>query len=366
MTRELKLALIVGFSLVLLVTVLISDHLSSARKAQLEAGVPDQPAVLAAAREPIVTIVQGAGGGITGFQPSASADAANWQLGPERTSTHLLAEQPGTSPQILQELGDRVGDVVAGATRPEPLIDTTAMHLNPPMIDVSQQPTLLPEPVANRVQQAKLDVQSGLTTPGGAMGATGLPPTNIAQVNPTPLTLTATEVLSASSKVQPASAKPAADDRWHTVAKGETATSIARRYYGLGSAWKRLAERNGNRIGPKGEVRVGVRLRIPSFESLGLRQVQQPAIDPQLGAILAHQPDLTRIDVTPRKSQTTRSDRAKPAKTRTYTVRKGDTLGVIAQRELGTVRRTREILTLNRLADADHLRTGMTLLLPAT
>ena len=31
MTRELKLALIVGFSLVLVVTVLISDHLSQAR-----------------------------------------------------------------------------------------------------------------------------------------------------------------------------------------------------------------------------------------------------------------------------------------------------------------------------------------------
>ena len=35
MTRELKLALIVGFALVLVVTVLISDHLSHARQTEL-------------------------------------------------------------------------------------------------------------------------------------------------------------------------------------------------------------------------------------------------------------------------------------------------------------------------------------------
>ncbi len=44
--RELKLALIVGFSLVLVVAVLISDHLSSARKAAMANLVNDLPSAV--------------------------------------------------------------------------------------------------------------------------------------------------------------------------------------------------------------------------------------------------------------------------------------------------------------------------------
>lgn len=45
LTRELKLALIVGFSLVLVVTVLISDHLSKARTASLALEPVQEPAI---------------------------------------------------------------------------------------------------------------------------------------------------------------------------------------------------------------------------------------------------------------------------------------------------------------------------------
>ncbi len=50
--------------------------------------------------------------------------------------------------------------------------------------------------------------------------------------------------------------------------------------------------------------------------------------------------------------------------TRTYTVRDGDTLSGIAQRELGSSGRAREIASLNSLADPDRLKAGQVLQLP--
>jgi 5'-nucleotidase len=49
----------------------------------------------------------------------------------------------------------------------------------------------------------------------------------------------------------------------------------------------------------------------------------------------------------------------------TYTVRSGDTLGAVAQRLLGTVRRTAELATLNGLETGAVLRVGTVLRLPA-
>ena len=49
---------------------------------------------------------------------------------------------------------------------------------------------------------------------------------------------------------------------------------------------------------------------------------------------------------------------------KTYTVKKGDTLGQIAQRELGTMKRADEIVKLNKLKSASSIREGMKLSLP--
>src|SRR3954470_12184985 len=53
-TRELKLALIVGFALVLVVTVLISDHLSHARQTELAGNIPAEP--IKAAEPPAIAM----------------------------------------------------------------------------------------------------------------------------------------------------------------------------------------------------------------------------------------------------------------------------------------------------------------------
>lgn len=57
-------------------------------------------------------------------------------------------------------------------------------------------------------------------------------------------------------------------------------------------------------------------------------------------------------------------DRNGSAKTRTYTVKKGDTLQRIAVQQLGSAGRWREIATLNKLRDPKKIKVGQKLKLP--
>jgi len=54
-----------------------------------------------------------------------------------------------------------------------------------------------------------------------------------------------------------------------------------------------------------------------------------------------------------------------PAPARSYTVKQGDTLWVIAKRELGDARRIKEIADLNGLKEPFRLRIGDKIRLPA-
>jgi nucleoid-associated protein YgaU len=61
------------------------------------------------------------------------------------------------------------------------------------------------------------------------------------------------------------------------------------------------------------------------------------------------------------------SPTAAALKTRPYTVKKGDSLAAIAQRELGTVKRAREIVELNKkvIKNPDNVPLGATIQIPA-
>ncbi len=51
--------------------------------------------------------------------------------------------------------------------------------------------------------------------------------------------------------------------RYHTVAKGDTLYSLARRYYSKQRRWKDIYEANRNQISDPNKIRVGQRLLIP-------------------------------------------------------------------------------------------------------
>lgn len=145
----------------------------------------------------------------------------------------------------------------------------------------------------------------------------------------------------------PVSASRTEGERAHTVREGETLWSIAERYYGSGSVYAQLAQFNRDRLIDGEHISVGTTLRIPRDLS-GRRAAGGASPARESAASPSPQPRT-------------------PAAARTYTVKSGDSLGVIAQRELGTVKRMQEIMVLNgdQLSDENSIRVGMVLKLPA-
>lgn len=123
----------------------------------------------------------------------------------------------------------------------------------------------------------------------------------------------------------------------HVVKKGEKLWSIAARYYGNGARYPEILAANPGVTAEN--LQVGAKLRIP---------------DPTNGGGAAPAPRVEPVSPTP------------PDARRQVTVRKGDTLWRIAERELGAGSRYREIIALNRdrIADPNDVPAGTVLLLP--
>jgi nucleoid-associated protein YgaU len=140
----------------------------------------------------------------------------------------------------------------------------------------------------------------------------------------------------------------------HAVKQGETLFQISSKYYGTGHLWRELAKYNG--VSDKaGQVRVGAQLKIPGRETLTGRPAPQQ-----------------RATTTPPAAPPAPGKKPAPGETRpgrievaTYTVKRGDTLGEISQKVLGTSRRWQEIAKLNKLDDEDSIAAGMVLKVPA-
>jgi LysM repeat protein len=130
---------------------------------------------------------------------------------------------------------------------------------------------------------------------------------------------------------QPAPAAPGAergDDNahHHVVQAGDDLWGLAERYYGDGREWRKIAAANPSVLtGGPDRLQIGWRLKIPDLD-----------------------------DDSDHGSQ------------RLITVRRGDTLSSIADRELGTASRWTEIFRTNRfqLSDPDELTVGTRLALP--
>jgi len=214
-TRESRLAVVVGFSLVLVVGVLISDHLSRAREA-----------------EP--------GYGLT--------DTERETLEPVR----LLKEAP------RQPRAQR---------REQQPTDPTAQGLDSPDATARGTEELEPSrPRSGTGTNTATDTAAGLTntldppptlTMGGSDSAADRAQPADARNRLFPLFVPVDP--DRSTDPPPRAAAPA----WHTVSKGETLYAIAQTYLGHGNRWREIARANPARVGEDGTVRAGVRLRLP-------------------------------------------------------------------------------------------------------
>jgi nucleoid-associated protein YgaU len=409
-SREQKLALILGFLAVLVVAILISDHYSDARRDTLAGNVAEVP--------PVVDVPAG-----SPYAPVASRDGSTSFLG-----AAMASGTPSATP------GPYAGDMPRESSS---TLASGAPATLPPTLPPALPPTRTQSPLPTDdpgLPDAALASGDPATVPGG--GTTGLLSRALDGAgDPEPVTLVqggspatggdrdtslvddlaerfdrlraagairavpvdGTDPSAAGSSTNPdgtpnaapnsgrtgpapvPTPAPTATERWHSVATGESLYSIAARYYGNGNHWKKLAEANKDRI-KNDQVRVGVRLRVPDNRSLGLPEVRSTPSTPERAA----QTPRSASGGTPARTPTPAPNReqagerageragTKPpvsstpaASGRTYTVKKGDSLGTIAQRELGTMKRASEIVTLNKLKDANAIYVGQTLRLPA-
>lgn len=379
-TRELKLALIVGFVLVLLVVVLVSDHLSKSRKDQLAADVPLTPA-LAPIGDPMLlgtapttgnladVLGPATGNGLPGGLP-VGGDQFNAPLAgntPSEPLTLTMGNTPVNTNLTLPGMMDVTPMPVVSQTNP-PVMNTglnsgTASNGNSAaVIDPLVTPASAPSPSAMSGTAPSTELGNGM---GGGLG--GAPTTLPADVTikpfvtPAPVTPAPTPV----EKTEKAESKATTtEERWHTVQSGDSAYKIAKTYYGSGSAWKKLASYNNGRINADGSVKVGVRIKLPPAEKLGLKATDS------LTALKAGENGANKVksDVAVKSADKTKDAVKTEVKSKggTYTVKAGDTLGKIAQTQLGTTKKWKSLMAANSnlLKDPEDLKVGMVLKLP--
>lgn len=294
MNRENKLALIIGFTLILVVGVLVSDHLSRANSAALGA---EENTADATIHRPI------SGGTIR------ETIAAN--IAPRTAAQNTQAEQaPAT-----QNIGG-----TPTLTDPAPLvIDQNRFASNP------NDDTL--DRLANTASRI-LDMYQNSAVPAAV---------EIDRAGPRAVITEPTGTIPTSIAYE--------------VKAGDNIYRIAERYLGNGERWREIRDSNRGFVGDEGELAIGARLKIRVLEPAGAAR-SMPIVR-----------DTPRLPI----SDTPRPIDIGDGAFRTYEVQPGDILGKIAQKELGTVKRMDEILRLNadKLKDADSIRVGMKIKLPA-
>jgi nucleoid-associated protein YgaU len=150
----------------------------------------------------------------------------------------------------------------------------------------------------------------------------------------------------------PQPVKPANDPRdetLHVVQQGETWWNIARQHYGAGRYFQALADYNDPRISKTTQLKPGMKVLVPSAATLDARYGKQMQVNGLAKPVGPAESGLKHGANGPY-----------------YVVGQGDTLGSIAQKCLGTTKRTDELFRLNQsqLPNEKSLKVGMSLIMP--
>lgn len=326
-TRELKLALIVGFSLVLVVTVLISDHLSRARTSTLEPTLSQTPPLTPRVDPETVTQANDGSGVFARQTPTEPTGPGAIQPNPNTNGNPAGNTQPveltmGRTTPPTGEASDleRAVRALGGEIRDGRVYLPPAAGMNPPS-------GTLPE-----------------TTPSSQANTNGTTPSYLTPLGPTPIVPNT-----------PPPAPAATPDRIYTVVAGDSAYKIAKRELGDGEMWRTLVSYNKGVIPESGTLREGMKIKLPPKKDVAGTNPAKNSDQANAAPKTVSPPPVGPSNPT-------------TAKFRNYVIKKGDTLGTIASRELGTVRRLQELLDLNKgvLTDPDVAPLGKTIKLPLT
>ncbi len=144
----------------------------------------------------------------------------------------------------------------------------------------------------------------------------------------------------------------------HTVASGETLSTIAARYLGSESRWKELVKLNPG-LDPH-KLKIGMSIRVSGEAPV---VAAAPAQAAGTGGAAVPAP-VVPVKATPAKPVAAPASAAVPG--RTHTVVKGDTLGAIAKKYLGSATRADDLFAANKdiLKSKDALKLGQVLRIP--
>lgn len=310
MTRESKLALMIAVTLILLVGVLLSDHLSGARTAEF-----DEPAQ----RQPVTTPIAGLPGAADPMplpftQPPAVV--TNEQV------PSLVIPQDSLPIEInqgIQVATDQPGIMERAFGGIVETVGTTNWPQAPTLIAPAGSPE--PVPAGPTIADLFKPVNPDNSTIGGNPDRAATPARSI----PEPET-------------RPAPRPTTPNFRTHTVEEGDSLYRLASRYLGDGNKWPQLQKLNADQLGDSENVQVGMVIKIAPADAAPASRTATARTQPAA---------------------------AKPAPAREYVVLRGDNLGKISLKLLGTSRRMDEIVRLNNLKDPDDIRVGQSLKIPA-
>jgi len=316
-TREHKLSLIIGFVLILIVGVLVSDHMSDQRRIQLAGvAVDDERSTLGVTQ------------GVNPVERWVRENAAQMSVAAETES---------------------VGTDKAAPVTPEGEVESASVPATE-----TEEPAPLVIPQGRLASEDAGRLEQALASAGGVIRTTEREP-----VLEVPGAIEATE----GAKASPVTASPAAsevdakDVKIYRIQEKDSLFAIAKATYGDGALWQALARYNEGRVGKDGTVRVGATIKLPPRHVL----TGEPATKTE--RVSSAEPSAQA-----KRTESAKGGASKPetkAKTTTHTVARGDTLSKIAERYLGSKSRAGEIMSLNKISDANQIRIGQVLKIPA-
>lgn len=385
MTRELKLGLILGVTLVLGVAVAISDHLAVNRRQPRDTQVALQPALVPPpVREAPPAPEMESTDSDRVSEPQDRAFAAGGQ--PDQTENQ---EEPSMLPPAVIAQRTSISRNSQAASDEALMRDILAMggtvengEIRLPL-NAARNATV--PPAASVVTSKEESVTSSPQVPTAVPSRWAVSEVDFSEQAPSALN----QPNSASSRTS--QRLSSSTERTYTVAQGDSAFLLAKRFLGNGTEWKKLRDANPSAIGPQGQIKVGSRIVIPDIElatknaapsnqstPTGTPPRTAPRPNPtkpgpvkyaQNEASEKPQPQAKTVPAMMRVDREVPAPRPAPSalKTETYTVRPGDTLSGIALKQLGSRTRTNEILTLNRgvIKNPDELPQGLAIRLPA-
>lgn len=146
----------------------------------------------------------------------------------------------------------------------------------------------------------------------------------------------------------------------YTLREGETLYKLCQSKYGNGNLWKELAEFNKATIPNPTKMRAGMTVRLPAVHILRGEAAPVPSLVPSLQQVALPQQATQTPEAVATTSQQSGSGRE-------YVIQKGDTLGAIAARELGSAKKWESIYQANRdrMKNPSDLRIGKALRIPS-